>query len=67
MGSSITTREGISQTAKFELNEGVTVITDDGRIVEPGSGEMGKIATSTFVPLGYYKDEEKSKATFKEI
>ena len=67
MGSSITTREGISQTAKFDLNEGVTVITDDGRIVEPGSGEMGKIATSTFVPLGYYKDEEKSEATFKEI
>ena len=38
--------EGISETAKFELSEGVRVITDDDRIVEPGSGEMGKIATS---------------------
>ena len=51
MGSSITTREGISETAKFELGEGVRVITDDDRIVEPGSGEMGKIATSGLVPL----------------
>ena len=67
MGSSITTREGISETAKFELSEGVRVITDDDRIVEPGSGEMGKIATSGLVPLGYYKDEEKSAATFRVV
>ena len=67
MGSSITTREGISATAKFELSEGVRVLTDDGRAVEPGSGEMGKIATSGLVPLGYYKDAEKSAATFREI
>ena len=43
------------------------MITDDGRLVEAGSGEMGKIATSAFVPLGYYKDEEKSAATFREV
>jgi fatty-acyl-CoA synthase len=67
MGSSITTRDMASQTAKFELNDGVKVITDDDRIVEPGSGEIGKLATSAFVPLGYYKDEEKSAATFREV
>jgi fatty-acyl-CoA synthase len=67
MGSSITTRDSTPNTAKFELNEGVAVITDDGRFVEPGSGEMGKIATSAFVPLGYYKDPEKSAATFREV
>ncbi|GIR63361.1 MAG: hypothetical protein CM15mP68_0270 [Pseudomonadota bacterium] len=59
--------EGISETAKFELSEGVRVITDDDRIVEPGSGEMGKIATSGLVPLGYYKDERKSAATFRIV
>jgi acyl-CoA synthetase (AMP-forming)/AMP-acid ligase II len=67
MGSSATTRDDVKGTAKFELNEGVRVITDDGRFVEAGSGEMGKIATSAFVPLGYYKDEEKSAATFREV
>ena len=67
MGSSVTSREVTAQTAKFTLNEGVKVITDDGRFVEPGSGEIGKLATSAFVPLGYYKDEEKSAATFREV
>ncbi len=67
MGSSITTRDMASATAKFELNEGVKVITDDDRIVAPGSGEIGKLATSAFVPLGYYKDEAKSAATFREV
>lgn len=67
MGSSITTRAGGVETAKFELNEGVVVITDDDRVVDPGSAEIGKIATSGFVPLGYYKDPEKSAATFREV
>ncbi|MCR9277691.1 MAG: AMP-binding protein [Pseudomonadaceae bacterium] len=67
MGSSITTRAGGVETAKFELNEGVVVITDDDQLVQPGSQEIGKIATSGFVPLGYYKDPEKSAATFREV
>lgn len=67
MGSSITTRESTTKTAKFTLNEGVKVFTDDGRLVEAGSGEIGKVATSGFVPLGYYKDPEKSAQTFREI
>ena len=66
MGSSVMTREAAASTAKSELN-GVAVITDDGRFVEPGSGEMGKVATSAFVPLGYYKDPKKSAATFREV
>ncbi|MEM9621881.1 MAG: acyl-CoA synthetase [Pseudomonadota bacterium] len=67
MGSSITTREGGVETAKFAMNEGVKVITDDGQFVTPGSGQIGKLATSAFVPLGYYKDPEKSAATFQEV
>jgi fatty-acyl-CoA synthase len=67
MGSSVTTRDVRPSTAKFQLNEGVKVITDDGRFVAPGSGEIGRLATSGFVPLGYYKDPEKSAATFREV
>lgn len=67
MGSSVTTRAEVVRTAKFNLNEGVRVFTDDGRPVAPGSGEIGKVATSGFVPLGYYKDPEKSAATFREV
>jgi fatty-acyl-CoA synthase len=67
MGSAIATRAGRPTTAKFQLNEGVKVITDDGRFVEPGSGEIGKLATSGFVPLGYYKDPKKSAETFRTV
>ncbi len=67
MGSSITTRESTVETATFAINEGVKVINDNGEFVQPGSGEMGRLATSAFVPLGYYKDPEKSAATFQEI
>ena len=43
------------------------VFTEDGRLVEPGSGETGMVAAGGNVPIGYYKDEKKSAATFKTI
>ena len=67
VGSSVATRAEHTQTARFQINPGVRVITDDGDDVVPGSGEMGKLATSGLVPVGYYKDPEKSAATFREI
>ena len=67
MGSSIASRENPAPTAKFTLNPGVIVNTDEGKLVEPGSGEMGLIGTSGLVPEGYYKDEKKSAETFKEV
>ena len=67
MGSSVATRDEHPQTARFQINPGVRVIADDGRDVVPGSGEVGKLATSGLVPIGYYKDPEKSAATFQEI
>ena len=42
-------------------------ITDDGRDVEPGSGETGRVAVGGFQPVGYYKDPEKTAATFLTI
>ena len=67
MGSSTTSREKSPGTAKFVINPGVIVLTDDGEHAEPGSGKMGKIGTSALVPEGYYKDEKKSAETFKEF
>lgn len=40
------------------------VLDDDLQIVEPGSGVIGKVARGGNIPLGYYKDEEKTKGTF---
>lgn len=67
MGSSTTSREKSPGTAKFVINPGVIVLTDEGEHAEPGSGKMGKIGTSALVPKGYYKDEKKSAETFKEF
>ncbi len=54
-------------TAKFKLNPTTHVFNDDGREVKPGSGEIGMIANGGMVPLGYYKDPEKSARTFREV
>ena len=67
MGSSRASRDNPAETAKFVLNPGVIVITDEGKLVEPGSDKTGKIGTSGLVPLGYFKDEKKSAETFKEF
>jgi acyl-CoA synthetase (AMP-forming)/AMP-acid ligase II len=67
MGASVSSAGGTSQTAKFRLGENARVITDDGRDVEPGSGEVGIVAVKGRTPVGYYKDPEKSEKTFKII
>jgi 3-oxocholest-4-en-26-oate---CoA ligase len=55
------------ETAQFRLGERVHVLTDDGRPVEPGSDEVGLVALSGFLPVGYYKDDEKTAKTFRTI
>ena len=67
MGSSVSSAGGAARTAKFTLGENAIVITEDGRRVEPGSGEIGMVATKGRTPVGYYKDQAKSDATFKVI
>ena len=48
-------------------NVDTAVFDEDWNRVEPGSGVVGKIARSGAVPIGYYKDPEKTAATFIEI
>jgi acyl-CoA synthetase (AMP-forming)/AMP-acid ligase II len=43
------------------------VIDDDGKPVAPGSGVVGRIARAGNVPIGYYKDPEKTAKTFLEF
>jgi len=64
LGQSISSAGGSSGTAKFSLGDTARVITDEGKDVEPGSGEIGRVAVKGYTPIGYYKDEEKSKNTF---
>ena len=48
---------------KFAMNTDTTVITEDGR--QCGVGEVGKLARSGNIPLGYFKDPVKTAETFR--
>jgi len=52
-------------TAKFSIGTHTKVLTEEGREVEPGSDERGLLALGGPIPLGYYKDPEKSAGTFR--
>ncbi|HUH12800.1 MAG TPA: acyl-CoA synthetase [Longimicrobiales bacterium] len=43
------------------------VIDEDGKPVAPGSGVIGKLARGGNIPQGYYKDPEKTAATFVSV
>jgi len=54
-------------TARFRLGEHTRVLTNDGLDVVPGSGERGQIALGWPLPLGYYKDPEKTEEAFPMV
>jgi fatty-acyl-CoA synthase len=67
IGGSNSTAGQEAETAKFALGPNTAAFTEDGRRIEPGSGERGLLALSGFMPVGYYKDPEKSAKTFREF
>ncbi len=66
-GTSMMTKDGEVQTAKFQIGDRCKVFDENDRLVEPGSGTPGIIAMSPPIPVGYYKDAKKTAETFKTI
>lgn len=66
-GSSIMTAAGEVKTAKFTIGDRCKVFSEDHREIVPGSGEKGFIARCGPIPVGYWKDPEKSAKTFPTI
>ncbi|MFC8048022.1 acyl-CoA synthetase [Nocardia sp. NPDC057353] len=75
IGSSETGFAGLSVVAKGSASDGgprvkidasTSVLGEDGKPVVPGSGQIGILARKGHIPLGYYKDEAKTAATFRE-
>ncbi|MYB08709.1 MAG: AMP-binding protein [Acidimicrobiia bacterium] len=66
-GMRISDRKGGSATGRFSLGENAAVFDEDGLPVEPGSGQQGMVAVGGPIPIGYYKDPEKTAATFRTI
>jgi acyl-CoA synthetase (AMP-forming)/AMP-acid ligase II len=51
---------------RFAMGDHTTVLDDDGNPVEPGDGVVGRLARGGYVPIGYYKDPEKTASVFVE-
>ncbi|MGH9017452.1 MAG: acyl-CoA synthetase [Acidimicrobiales bacterium] len=68
MGASVSSGSSTEHTAHFTLGPDVRVLDpESGKNVLPGSGEVGVLALGGRNPVGYYKDPQKSDATFREI
>ena len=67
MGQSIHHRGSTSTTGRFSVGAQTKVFDEDDREVAPGSGAVGRVAVAGGIPLGYYKDPDKTAATFREV
>src|SRR6185437_8978195 len=65
----LTTRNGAPSASLTFAAKADTKVVDETtlRPVAPGSGAVGRLATRGRVPLGYYKDADRSARTFVEI
>ena len=66
-GTSVTSADAAPKSARFVVGESCKVFTEDLSEVVPGSQERGVIARSGPIPLGYYKDPEKTAKTFPTV
>ena len=67
-GTQILKGDEEGQTGRFEMAENNVVLSEDlSRVLAPGSGEVGWLAKTGRVPLGYYKDSKKSAETFPTL
>jgi len=65
----LTTRNGAPSASLTFAAKADTMVVDETtlRPIAPGSGVVGRLATRGRVPLGYYKDPDRSARTFVEI
>jgi acyl-CoA synthetase (AMP-forming)/AMP-acid ligase II len=77
-GSSETGAQGAQRLAAGDEADGATRFTPYGDTstvidelthteIEPGSGQLGRVARRGHIPLGYYNDPDKTAATFVEV
>ena len=53
--------------ARFAASERIVVVADDGTLCRAGDGRVGMLGVGGSIPVGYYKDPEKTDATFRTV
>ena len=66
-GSARSSADSVAGSARFTPGPFTKVVTEGGEFVAPGSGLVGRLVTGGRLPVGYYKDDAKSAATFLEL
>jgi acyl-CoA synthetase (AMP-forming)/AMP-acid ligase II len=67
-GSSETGYQGrATEGRRFAVDDTTAVFDDDLKRVPPGSAVVGRLAQRGHLPLEYYKDPDKTAATFVEV
>lgn len=67
LGMSSRTATQPRATAHFRLGPHVRVLADDGRWIGVGEEGIGRAAVSGVLPLGYYKDPDRTRSAFPSI
>ena len=67
MGSSVSKKGDVAETASFMVGPLAQVVSESGGFVAPGSGEVGLAAFGGPMPVGYYKDDKKTAETFRIV
>lgn len=67
MGTQMMVKGLQAETARFTKGPLAKVFNEHDEEVVPGSGEVGMVAAGGNVPLGYFKDPDKSARTFRVI
>jgi acyl-CoA synthetase (AMP-forming)/AMP-acid ligase II len=67
LGNKLHVAGDASTAPRFTVNAQTQVLDDEGRPVQPGSGQVGRLARKGHLPIGYYKDETKTAKTFLEV
>ena len=57
-------RDRKNKGLRVDAGKDVTVLGDNLEPLEPGSGEIGRLARGGNIPLSYFKDEKKTRETF---
>ena len=63
--SSVARKDQPAETGRFSLGDHARVFDGSGAEVVPGSGERGLLAVGGPIPIGYYKDPDKTAGTFR--
>jgi len=64
MAMSITTKDGETSTATFQLTDKTKLFDENLRLLDTKPGVKGLVGVGGYQPVGYYKDPQKSARTF---